>query len=82
MAANPYADILQMQIASANNAMQSMLKANQAVYESFQTQITKIISTNTEVVAASLQDYVKTFQADSDAMIASFQKQMAENAKP
>ena len=70
-----------MQIASANNAMQSMLKANQQVYDSFQTQITKIISTNTEVVAASLQDYVKTFQADSDAMLAAFQKQMAESAK-
>jgi len=82
LAANPYADILQMQIASANNAMQSMLKANQAVYESFQTQITKIISTNTDVVAASLGDYMKTFQAESDAMMASFQKQMSENAKP
>lgn len=81
MAPNPYSDILQIQIASANNAMQSMLKANQVVYESFQTQITKIISSNTEAVSASLGDYMNKFQSETEAMVTLLQKQMMENTK-
>lgn len=76
MATNPISDIIDKQIAAASSAMQSMLKANQAVYESFQAQINKIVSANTDVITSSVETYMKTVQDDSAAMMDEIRKNL------
>lgn len=67
---NSFADIFREQVQAQQNAMNQMLKANQAVYESFQNQITNMVKLNAENIQSSTDDMVSQIRKDSEKMIA------------
>lgn len=70
-----FADIYAQQLAVQTQAMQSILKANQQAYESFQTQIMKINEKAQENLSTSADDFVKQFRADCEKFLAEVKRQ-------
>lgn len=69
-----YSNLLNSQISAVSTAMQSMLKANLQVYESFQNQMTKLIEKNSEGLNATASALVSSIRQDTNQLIQDMKK--------